>query len=148
MLTSCFFLNYFSFIILPDNKAWNKSFPSVLYFLFVSSYLWFSCQVTAPTPPRACKGLCPILSLTHKLKHKLKLYGKYLPRKKKRKGWNIRLIGNHQGPVRKLEKRGIEEGSKEWKWGHFLQFVQLFLFSGCVFCYLGSCHLFPVTEWL
>lgn len=48
VLTLCFLLNYFSSIILSDYKTCNKSFPSVLFSFFVSSYLWFSYQPISP----------------------------------------------------------------------------------------------------
>lgn len=89
------------------NPSWLQSlkwkFSFTLYFLLVSSFLWFSCQPTSPTRPRAYKGFCPILLLANKLTtaHAVKLYGKYLPRKKH---WNIRLLlGNHQGAIGKRE---------------------------------------------
>lgn len=129
------------------NPSWLQSlkwkFSFTLYFLLVSSFLWFSCQPTSPTQPRAYKGFCPILLLTNMLTtaHAVKLYGKYLPRKKH---WNIRLLlGNHQGAIREEEKQAIKGGLR----GHFLQFAQLFLCSGCVFHYLGFCRLFP-TYWM
>ena len=87
-LTSYFFLNNFYFLILPDYKAWDKVFPSVLYFLFLHI-----CGFLVNQLPQVywefikdfAQFCCwPTHGLTHKLTtaHVVKLYGKYLPRRK------------------------------------------------------------------
>lgn len=117
VLTLCFLLNYFSSIILSDYKTCKKGFLQFCIFLF-PHICGFLINQFPQTFPRAHKGLYPFLLLTNWWNaYMVKLYGKYLPRKKGG------ILDSHWQSSRHCEglaegrnKMGCSEGNQDSKW--------------------------------